>query len=46
MVSARDLLQVEAWPPARFRRRTGAASIDHPRRPRRHRLIEQGTLRD
>jgi CBS domain-containing protein len=40
MVSARDLLQVEAWPPARFRQRTGAASIDHPVRPRRRRLVQ------
>ena len=40
MVSARDLLQVEAWPPARFRQRTGAASINHPMRPRRGRLVQ------
>jgi CBS domain-containing protein len=30
MVSARDLLQVEAWPPARHRATTGVASIEHP----------------
>lgn len=35
MVSARDLLQVEAWPPARHRATTGVASIEHPVRPRR-----------
>lgn len=40
MVSARDLLQVEAWPPARFRELTGAAGIDHPVRPRRGRLVQ------
>jgi CBS domain-containing protein len=40
MVSARDLLQVEAWPPARFRERTGAAAINHPVRPRRGRLVQ------
>jgi CBS domain-containing protein len=40
MVSARDLLQAEAWPPARFRQRMGAASINHPVRPRRRRLVE------
>jgi CBS domain-containing protein len=40
MVSARDLLQVEAWPPARFRQQTGAASINHPVRPRRGRLLQ------
>jgi CBS domain-containing protein len=38
MVSARDLLQVEAWPPARHRAMTGVASIDHPVRPKRRRL--------
>ena len=38
MVSARDLLQVEAWPPARHRATTGAASIDQPTRPRRRRF--------
>ena len=39
MVSARDLLQLEAWPP---RRRTSAVDgmTDHPVRPRRRRLIE------
>lgn len=41
MVSARDLLQVEAWPPAHFRQQTGAASIDHPERQRRHRLVQR-----
>ena len=35
MVSARDLLQVEAWPPARHRATTGVASIEHPVRRRR-----------
>lgn len=30
MVSARDLLQIEAWPPARHRAATGAAPIEHP----------------
>ena len=35
MVSARDLLQKEAWPPARHRATTGVASIEHPVRPRR-----------
>ena len=30
MVSARDLLQVEAWPPASHRATTGVASIEHP----------------
>ena len=35
MVSARDLLQVEARPPARHRATTGVASIEHPVRPRR-----------
>jgi CBS domain-containing protein len=40
MVSARDLLQVEAWPPSRMRQRTGAAAVNHPVRPRRHRLVE------
>jgi CBS domain-containing protein len=39
MVSARDLLQVEAWPPARFRQ-AQAAGIDHPVRPRRGRLVQ------
>ncbi len=39
MVSARDLLQLEAWPPAGFRHQTGAASIDPPVRPRRHQLV-------
>jgi CBS domain-containing protein len=38
MVSARDLLQVEAWPPARHRATTGVASIEHPVRPKRRRL--------
>lgn len=40
MVSARDLMQVEAWPPARFRERTGVGGIDHPVRPRRGRLVQ------
>lgn len=40
MVSARDLLQVEAWPPARHRATAGAASIDHPTRPRRRRRLQ------
>jgi CBS domain-containing protein len=40
MVSARDLLQVEAWPPARHRATTGVASIDHPTRPRRRRRLQ------
>jgi CBS domain-containing protein len=40
MVSARDLLQVEAWPPARHRARTGAAAIDHPVGPRRPRRLQ------
>jgi CBS domain-containing protein len=35
MVSARDLLQIEAWPPARQSATTGVASIEHPVRPRR-----------
>jgi CBS domain-containing protein len=35
MVSARDLLQVEAWPPARHHATTGVASIEHPVRRRR-----------
>jgi CBS domain-containing protein len=39
MVSARDLLQVEAWPPARFHQ-ARAASIDHPFRPRRGRIVQ------
>ncbi|HYL08083.1 MAG TPA: CBS domain-containing protein [Candidatus Udaeobacter sp.] len=42
MVSARDLLEVEAWPPARLRQQTGAGSVDLPVRPRRHQLVEQG----
>ncbi len=46
MVSACDLLQLEAWPPARSGRRTGSASINHPVRPRRHRLVEPATPRD
>ena len=33
MVSARDLLQVEAWPPARHRAQTGVAAVDHLVRP-------------
>lgn len=40
MVSARDLLRVEAWPPARHRATAGAASIDHPTRPRRRRRLQ------
>lgn len=40
MVSSRDLLQLEAWPVADSRLRSGTASIDHPERPRRGRLIE------
>ena len=40
MVSSRDLLQVEAWPPANGRRRNGTALMDHPERPRRGRLVE------
>lgn len=44
MVSARDLLEVEAWPPAR--QRTEVESIDHPVRPRRKRLVEQGNPLD
>lgn len=40
MVSARDILQVEAWPPARHRAATGVASIDHPTRPRRRRRLQ------
>ena len=40
MVSARDLLEVEAWPPARHRERTGAAAIDHPVRPSRRRRLQ------
>lgn len=39
MVSARDLLLVEAWPPA-SRDKTGTAAVDHPVRPRTGRLIE------
>ncbi len=41
MVSARDLLEVEAWPPSRSAKRTGTASVDHPVRPRRHRLVRK-----
>lgn len=40
MVSARDILQLEAWPPARHRATTGVASIEHPVRPRRHRRLQ------
>jgi CBS domain-containing protein len=40
MVSARDLLHVEAWPPARRPATTGVASIEHPVRPRRHRRLQ------
>lgn len=40
MVSARDLLQVEAWPSSRARARTGAASVNHPVRPRRPRRVQ------
>lgn len=40
MVSARDVLQIEAWPPARHHEQNGAAAVDHPVRPRRHRLVE------
>lgn len=40
MVSSRDLLQVEAWPPVVSRGRNGIASMDHPERPRRGRLVE------
>ena len=41
MVSARDVLEVEAWPPTRYRQRTGAASVNHPVRPGRHRLVQK-----
>ena len=40
MVSARDLLQIEAWPPARYRATTGVSAIDHPVRPRRQRRLQ------
>ena len=42
MVSARDLLQVEAWPPAKHRG-SGLSEIDHPVRPRRGNLVEPRT---
>ena len=38
MLSARDLLEVEAWPVADQRGRD-VDSIDHPVRPTRHRLV-------
>lgn len=40
MVSARDLLQVEAWPPARSSEQTGTTGINHPVRPRRGRIVQ------
>ncbi len=44
MVSARDLLELEAWPPLRHRKGQ-VADIDHPVRPRRHQLVEPTTER-
>ena len=45
IVSARDLLQVEAWPPA-TRRDNLLPAVDHPVRPRRGHLVEPEPTRD